>query len=313
MDPADVEAILRAYAAPVALQYEKDCYALSLLAHVIGGGRPIAMLRRGPFGRLLEKAIVRRALARASGGVLKPEHLGHALPGERECFPITLSSWGGRKARDRSRYYQTSRPGQNLVVQLNFPERHDRAYRALVKPKGCHPFAPIYHPVRMEEPFTLAWARLDLDVDSGEVLIEEVQSDWVRYARTYAEGAVEWLSEGNPPHLPIGSDLRATAAEMLTYVRKVLAPYARVWEEAVLTAAIELAYERFGSRRVYFHTYEGGLVMKRLDRDFGPPRSLYTDLPERFGFSRTDVAPRVFRRDRRVREGRVEWFVVELV
>jgi len=59
MLPVHVNAIVRAHAAHAfAFQYQKDCYALSLLAHVIGGGRPISALRKGPFSRLLEKPSV---------------------------------------------------------------------------------------------------------------------------------------------------------------------------------------------------------------------------------------------------------------
>ncbi|HVR21002.1 MAG TPA: hypothetical protein VMS65_14925, partial [Polyangiaceae bacterium] len=181
MLPVDVDAILRAHEAhAIAFQYEKDCYALSLLAHVIGGGRPISVLRAGPFARLLEKPIVKRALAHAVNGMLTPKCLERALPPRREDFRVTLGRWGGKSERDRrSRYYQTSRPGLSLVLQLNFPESHDRAYRKLVRPGRAHPFLTRAHPVRLEEPFTLAWARLDFDAEADEVLVEEVQCDWV--------------------------------------------------------------------------------------------------------------------------------------
>jgi hypothetical protein len=48
--------------------------------------------------------------------------------------------------------------------------------------------------------------------------------------------------------------------------------------------AIEFSYAAIGVRCVYFRTYEGGLVMKRIRGGYLPPRSLYTDLPARFLF-----------------------------
>ena len=314
MLPQDVDALLRAPCArQIALFKQKDCYALNLLRHVIGGGRRVAELRRGPFARMLERATVKSALARASHGVLTPGCLHDVLPAPREHFSISLARGGGRRSWELSdSYYQTSRPGQSLVVQLNFPTLHDRAYRRLVAPEAASPFVSSAHPARAEEPFTLAWARLDADPRSPEVLIEEVQSDWVKRARRVAERACEWLAAGNPSHHRFDSELDTTAPELLSYVNRVLSPYARVWEDAVLMAAIEFAYAELGARRVYFHTFEGGRIMKQLG-GWLPPRSLYTDLPERFGFTKTRVPPRAFRKDPRVEKERVEWYELSLV
>jgi hypothetical protein len=316
MRPTDVEAIVRASREhELVFSYQKDCYALSLLDHVIGGGRPISSLRQGPFARLLDKSIVKRAMAHAASGVLTPECLRRALPAEREQFTLTLTHWGRGNAEETepSYYYQTSRPGQSLVLQLNFPVAHDRAYRQLVRPFEEHPFVSQYHPARNSEPFTLAWARLDFDHGASEVLIEEVQCDWVKMAEPYAIGARRWLLDGEPASLHFDPDVGCTADAMLRYVEGVLQPYARLWQECVLMAAIEFSYAKLGVRRVYFHTYEGGTVMKRIRGAYLPPRSLYTDLPARFCFTRTERAPRFLSGDRRVESGQVGWQVLELV
>lgn len=315
MLPVAVDAIVRAHEAhALAFPYGKDCYALSLLAHVIGGGRPIAALRQGPFARLLEKTIVKRALAHAANGVLTPDCLVKALPEAREPFRVSLGRWGGKTRREwADSYFQTSRPGESLVLQLNFPESHDRAYRALVRhARDATPFASPCHPGRMREPFTLAWARLDVDSESDEVLIEEVQSDWVKEAASFRDSAETWLSEGHPDELGF-AEFGAPATELVRYVERVLEPYASVWQECLLALAIEFSYTRLGARRVFFHTYEGGKVMKRMWYRRQPPRSLYTRLPERFCFTRTRVPPRMFEGDRRLEEHEVEWFSLNLV
>ena len=315
MLPNHVDAILRAESAePRLYAYEKDRYALSLLSLVIGGARPLSELRRGPFARLLEKATVRPALAHAAHAVLTPACLARVAPERPENFRVTLSRWGGARPDDwHASYYQTSRSGQNLVLQLDFPESHDRAYRRLIAPEADHPFVSDGHPARASEPFTLAWVRLDLDPESGECLIEEVQSDWIKRAQNFLQLADEWLSEGGPEHLPVVDDLRATAPQLITYVERVLRPYAKLWQECALMAALDFVYSEFGIRTVYFHTYEGGLFMKRMRGCFLPPRSLYTDLPERFCFQHTARAPRALRSDPRLREHPVRWFVLHLV
>jgi hypothetical protein len=333
MLPCDVNAILRAEgSAPMQFPYRKDDYALHLLLLGIGGGRPLSVLRQGPFRRLLEKPCVRRALAGASNGVLAPRHVAAALAPqreasstsavtddpspavalEREMFLVTLARWGANDRRAwGSSYYQTSRPGQNLVVQLNFPASHDRAYRRLVGPGCHHPFAMYCHPARVEAPFTLAWARLDVDFDAREVLIEEVQCDWVREARCTREQAERWLAEGEPACLPFERCSNGTALTMLAYFERVLAKYVGLWAEGVLAAAIAFAYERLGLRRIYFHTFDGGNLMKRMLNE--PPRSLYTDLPGRFCFVETRQAPVAFRTDRRVKMRSPSWYALELV
>jgi hypothetical protein len=315
MRPADVEAIVRASRDhELVFSYQKDCYALSLLDHVIGGGRRISALRQGPFARLLDKSIVKRAMAHAANGVLTPECLRKALPAKREQFTLTLTHWGSRTVdATESGYYQTSRPGQSLVLQLNFPVAHDRAYRKLVRPFDEHPFVSPDHPARSTEPFTLAWARLDFEHAASEALIEEVQCDWVKMAEPYALGAQRWLAGGGHTCLEFDEDVGCTAEAMLRYVEGVLRPYAHLWQECVLMAAIELSYAELGVRRVYFHTYEGGLVMKRIRGSYQPPRSLYTELPARFCFTRTARPPRVLSGDPRLERHGVEWQVLELV
>jgi hypothetical protein len=314
MHPHDVAAILRAEgSAPIPFAYRKGDYALQLLLLAIGGGRSIAALRQGRFARLLEKPELRQVLA-CSRGLLAPERLSRALSEPRESFPLTLSRWGCGESRARdyaSAYYQTSRAGQNVVLQLNFPTTHDRAYRRLIEPRDEQPFVYTSHPARDSEPFTLAWVRLDVDLDAAEVLIEEVQCDWVRNARYFGRLADEWLSEGEPAALPFDAELGGTAPRVRVYLEQVLAPYAALWAECALAAAIAFVYERLGLRRIFFHTFESGILMKRLRSE--PPRSLYTDLPRQFCFRETRTAPRVLRHDRRVRERAPSWFELELV
>jgi hypothetical protein len=85
--------------------------------------------------------------------------------------------------------FSTSRRGFNLVLQLNFSSRHDEPYRKLVDPDDYRPFELGGHPVAKGALHTLAWSRLDIDLNTGEALIEEIQTDWIREAlweRRYA-------------------------------------------------------------------------------------------------------------------------------
>ena len=215
-------------------------------------------------------------------------------------------------------WYQTSRPGKNLVLQLNFSGRHNQPYYRLMQPAEGHLFQPDYHPASHKEP-TLAWARLDIDLDAGEALIEEIQNDWIREAlwwrwRLQAPGRLRsplrrrllWRCLGTPD-----ADVR----RLHLYVDTVLRPHIGIWDEAMMTAALWFLREELGIRRIFFHTFDGGNRLKAL-RYRLPPRSIYTRLPKRFCFRKTSDVPSFLMTHRRVRKelrkGGVRFFLLEL-
>src|SRR5690606_10378416 len=106
------------------------------------------------------------------------------------------------------------------------------------------------HPVQ-ERLNTLSWARIDLGQSAGEATIEEIQSDWVGDAL----GAAKLAREGKPLSY-LERDIDADADALLAYVDAVLAPHARFWAEATLTAALWWLVERRGVRRIFYNTWE---------------------------------------------------------
>lgn len=138
---------------------------------------------------------------------------------------------------------------------------------------------------------TLAWARIDFDLDSGEALIEEIQSDWVRRVRyclqSIKRGVTPWYLEW----------CKCTAEDFVTYAEKVLAPFNALWSEAMLAAAIRFIYAELGIDSIYYHTHETGQKIKQVECG-APPRSLYSDLPRKFCFQITDEDPTFIKNDR---------------
>ncbi len=121
--------------------YFKDRYALLLLSYVVGNRISIPKLRQTRFSKLLQKPLVKEIISTQGGGKLSKDCLNSLWPDETECYLLTLGKWGLR------RYWhyfhgsdQTSRPGTNLVLQLNFSSKHNRAYNKYIKPKNDHPF-----------------------------------------------------------------------------------------------------------------------------------------------------------------------------
>lgn len=276
--------------------YFKDRYAFALLHALIGEGMPISQIKSGPFARLLARPRLKALVANLGDGILTPDDLVAAEPVRQQCYRLTLGTWGSDNRREWSRgYHQTSRRGVNLVLQLNFSRSHDRKYERFIENHTDDPFSYFGHPIARDGLNTLAWARLDLNLETGEALIEEIQNDWVRSAlrfrQTLEEVLAECDAEGDLYTLQNIGFESYVPYYLRLYVDQVLEPHLKTWDEAMLSAALWFLREELGINTIYYHTFEGGCRMKNLDSDFAPPRSLYTNLPKRFCFEETDRRP----------------------
>ena len=274
--------------------YRPDGYAPMLLRWELEAGRSWRDLARGPHRRLTEKPIVRDLIRRLRGRAPTPDDL-RALESDRAVpFRLSLGTWG---CPGCFRWNQTSRPGTNLVLRLDFDRAHDEAFAELVDPFGLRPFEWSRHPVSRDA-HTLAWARLDLDWDADEALVEEVQSDWVGEARDAADDPHDFVTyvldraerEGRPA-VDRPRTLERWRADLATYVAEVLAPRGRRWEEAMLAAALWFVREELGFGSAFMHRWRSGCALKRIETEWGPPRSLYEALPGRLAFERTRERP----------------------
>lgn len=193
-------------------------------------------------------------------------------------FLLSVSRWGGRHNRE---WHQTSRHGENLVLQLNLPAEHQRVYQQLVSPTDTLNGWQSEHPVQRpagNKAFreTLAWSRIDLDFDTNEALIEEVQSDGARYVQRWA------------------TQYKSCDCRSCQWLRKYIAwmqPYQALWAEALLAATIEFIHRELGIERIFMHTTRSGWRVKKMCKHWHAPRSLYSDLPKKFVFKQTYAAP----------------------
>ncbi|MEM8652980.1 MAG: hypothetical protein AAGF54_20845, partial [Pseudomonadota bacterium] len=158
--------------------YERDWYAFMLLRNLLSSGWTAAEIRQSNFARLLERPEIRNILAQKGQLNLEEEDLFGFYLEHPVAWRLTIGRWGNTKD---FRWNQTSRKGCNLVLQINFPTQHNGLYKKLISPSGTDYFNYSSHPVSKHE-FTMSWVRLDIDMVRGEVLIEEIQSDWIRRA-----------------------------------------------------------------------------------------------------------------------------------
>lgn len=263
----------------MAFYYFKDRYALLLLELVLDRPMTKRELKHTAFSQLLEKSVIKSVLREQRGKPLTGETFKWSVFGDPQAYNLSLSTWGSKRAT----WVQTTRRGYNLVLQLNFSQAHDQYYRRLVDPEGLAPFAYDDHPVNFGKRNTLAWARLDIDLQHGEALIEEIQNDWFRYAeraRRYANGPRDrfWFR---------GAQLRSD--DLVEYCDTELAKHSH-WDEAMLAATIWFLRAEVGISRIFYHSHASGAQIKRTGAR-QPPRSVYTRLPRKFCFRDSDERP----------------------
>jgi len=280
--------------------YYRDRYSIGLLRHLSRqGALSVAALKQSPYAPLLQKPRIKNVLADIGGKQLDEFQLArHDYDTDQNDFVLTLDTWGSDCKRERCRK-QTSRPGYNLVLQLNFCRRHDQLFQRLGSDDSL--FNYYAHPVSRRRN-TLAWARLDLDWQSGTALIEEIQSDWIRHVAWLAERVASRLRAGRPPNeVTRVYGLQCSLQAARDYCDFALPRYQTIWAEAMLWAAIAFLREELGLHRIYYHSADSGRLLKRIKGNL-PPRSLYSDLPRKFCFEPGVEAPEFLLRDNGVRK-----------
>lgn len=277
----------------VTYRYFKDRYALQLLAYAAAEAWSVRALRQSRFAPLLMKPSVRQALADRNGRGVDWLLLDSYFPSPTEDYELTFGIWGSIR---NWHWNQTTRSGFNIVLQLNFPAGHDRVYRRLIDPRKEDPFSCGWHPINRAGLRTLAWSRIDVEPESGEALIEEIQSDWVRNAEDAAIDALSNLVDGFVAAPDWVENVGCDAAQLFWYVEHALAPHRRMWREAMLSASLWLIREHLGIRRIFIHTHESGCALKMIKGRSRPPRSLYEEAPRAFCFERTDEPPEFLER-----------------
>lgn len=318
MTPEDIDMIRQVLPERMQYPYYVDRESAWLLArHMPKEVADLRSLRQGPLARFLERPILRPLLARCGGRIARRDVEMLAQAGNIGAAPVPAAVAGALDTICAAPWHdfelsftrwglggdwwdQTSRKGGNLVLQMGFPSDHARLMGKYAGDRPRKDFEFDLHPIRSEGRPTLAWARLDIDIESGVALIEEVQSDWLRFVRE----EIEWLEAQNPRARQLRTARQYDAA--------LRAAYGKLWPRAMLLAALILLRDELGLREVYMHQPETGRKLKRIE-GLAPPVSLYSALPSRFGFAPVSHAPEFLRKVRRrdlavlEREGPVFW------
>lgn len=271
--------------------YYDDRYAAYLIQKELEkSDQKIAAIKKGRFGKLLDKPLLKPILANKGSGTLSKQDIDCLWPGNPQIFTLSLDEWG--EPEDYS-WCQLSRPGVNLVLQLNLSGEVNYEFEKFL-PIKPNEFNWSSHPCHRKKT-TLAWARMDIDFHLDEVLIEEIQSDWIREIRAVYQLAKRTKRES----FELWGD-RYHTYSVVQFYERVIMPFTKQWSEAMLMATIWFIWEELGINNIYFHTFDTGCVLKGL-KDDKPPRSLYTELPRKFCFEKTRQGPKIILTNRKSR------------
>ncbi len=273
--------------------YFPDRYALQLLSWALEarGEMSVGQLKQLAHGKFLNKPLLKQLSARHQRWTA--DLLKNQWPESARNFEITFGKWGEMK--DWKRWWnQSSRRGSNLVLQLNFSGDHDAAQHYFKKGWGWLDNNYACHPVREGGRHTLAWSRIDIDWESGEALVEEVQSDWVT---GLIDSRKSWqqLKETNRRRNREMNEHQEKRMRTLNLYLEALQFEMKYWPEMTLYATLELLRNQCGIKKIWYHTPESGSLVKGMGNDSGAPRSHYKELPRRFGFQRTEEWPEFIR------------------
>jgi hypothetical protein len=269
--------------------YGKDWYALSLLEMALRRSTP-QELRNSPLTRLFDKPQVKSRLGTLGKKDISADDMAYLRSGESETYRLTAALFDG--------WAQTTRRGNdawNLVLQLNLNGDDARWMERRFPERDDDPFEWSCHPIHEGRHRTLAWARIDLDWDRGEALIEEIQNDRLREV----SDRVKQIQRRNLKSIRLrGTEV--DAAFVLRYWEERLRLSRRWWDEAMLCATVKFIVEELGLRTLYYHSPVSGARLKGVK---DAPLSLYTDLPRKFCFEKTTQPPSFARLRRKDRAG----------
>jgi hypothetical protein len=269
--------------------YQKDEFALFLLQRAFLKETSTNELKKSIFSNLLNKDIVRKRLASMNNKKIKKNDFNININHKHHCYILSCGSWGSDNWWERD-YYQTSRSGYNIVLRLNFSNQHDSVFNALLSHANRAIFECQSHPIDQKR-ITLAWSRIDLDLDKGEALIEEIQNDWLRLLNEQIKLFLERILLNHElDNIDQCKTLFGDQGLVKHYICNIIKVQSKIWSEAMMTATILFLYREFNIKKIFYHSNESADAYKYYG-DSKPPKSIYSSLPKKFCFSLTQKRP----------------------
>jgi len=295
------------------LFYFKDKYALDLLSAVFKSGTNIGEIRKSRFDKLLNKQLIKSILSTCGNGQWNHTDPVEYIDEKTQYFNYDLGTWGKESKWRKDGYFQVSRPEKNLVFQVLFGSGHDYDFNRILGQNLRDHFSYDFHPIHKKKN-TLGWVRMDIDLDNGEVLIEEIQNDWFRLVKSMERSFIE-MANGR---MEESSTFNEIGLKRLRNYIKVIRPTMKIWDEILMGLALNFIIDELGIRTIWYHSFETGNYFKELSSySTKPPKSLYKSLPEKFCFELNKAGPKMLRECKYLKKyfrkrTYNEWYLLEL-
>ena len=284
MNNGEIKYIKKCIETPLKYQYSEGTYAKLLLKYGCEQKQKLSEIKQSKWGYLLNKPSIKKVVSKCGDGFLNKEYLEESWCEKTKVFSLTLSQWGILETKKKNcAYYQVSRPQKSLVLQVNFGGDHNAVFNTYFKKSTREYFTHSLHAGHQRKN-TLGWIRIDLDMDKGEALIEEVQTDWMKTVFRIAKE----LKTKNLEHPLVKERTQACR----NYINFMLKNY-KGWDEILLYSAIRFLKEEIGIYNIWYHTFESGKFYKMMPDYSLPPQSLYTKLPKKMGFKKVKQIPKI--------------------
>ncbi len=285
MNNEEIQWIKSCLPSQISYSYYKDLYALDLLQYCFEDGTKIQDIKKSKLGGLLNKPIVKQIVQQCGNGKLDMSKVEGHWEKHPHVLKLTLDEWGSiSKRKGKTQWDQVSRPEKNLVLQVNFGSEHKLLFNKKLGENNRDAFERHLHPIHAEH-YTLGWIRLDINIEHNELLIEEIQADWTR-------DVLELYDRLNcTKSCCTGHWIKPFKGKFEAYM-KFLNPYIKIKDEMLLAAALHFTKCELGIDHVWYHSNQSNIHYKLMKGQF-PPKSVYQQLPKKFGFSKTTNKPRL--------------------
>lgn len=295
------------------ISYFKDKYALQLLSHKFEDNSKLSDIRQSEYSKLLDKQVVKNLTQGFGNGLWNSNQANNYWPANQSYFSYELASWGEESKWRKSGYFQVSRPEKNLVLQVLFGGNHNNKFNRILGANLQEHLTYKLHPVHAKQN-TMGWARMDIDLDRGEVLIEEIQNDWFRLLKGL-KLQFEEIVAGRRQATDLFEEVGMVRLQnYIDYIRPIM----RIWDELVMSSVIEFIRQELGIKIIWYHTFDTGNNFKELNSYSNkPPVSLYTKLPNKFCFQLNQEGPEMLRNCQYLKKyfkkrNKNEWFLLEV-
>ncbi|MFT5725036.1 MAG: hypothetical protein ACI9JN_002159 [Bacteroidia bacterium] len=268
--------------------YFKDKYAWEMLRFAFPTVVDIGEVKQSKFAKFLNKPLIKEMTSTCGSGTVDFSGYDQTWMDDTSFLRLTLSQWGDIQRWKNGNYHQVSRPELNLVLQVNFDSAHDHNFYQTIGKENRYYFRNTHHPEHGSFN-TLGWLRIDLDLESGEALIEEVQSDWVKEVAHYERNL-----KTKPKDPNCGCLACYKPGALQSYIAQ-FKKYKKQWDEMILSAGIWFLVNELGVKTIWYHTFETSKHYKMMPNYSLPPKSVYSKLPERFGFEKVNQTPDILK------------------